>query len=81
MLAGWEAGCVPVGKPLVGELVSLVSGGARCSGHKRQWGRRAGEQHDCAGQGGGGSQAWTAGGSLGWTHDTPRLSGGGQTEQ
>lgn len=33
-----------------------------------------------AGEGGGG-QAWTAGGSLGWTHDTPRLSGGGQTEQ
>ena len=42
MLAGWEAGYVAVGKPLVGELVAPVSDGAQCSGHKRQWGRRAG---------------------------------------
>ena len=53
VLAGWEAGCMPMGEPLVRELVSPVSGGAQCSGHKRQWGRRAGEQHDCTCRGGG----------------------------
>lgn len=53
MLAGWEAGRMPMGEPLVRELVSPVSGGAWCSGHKRQCGRRAGEQHDCTFRGGG----------------------------
>lgn len=53
MLAGWEAGYVAVGKPLVGELVA-ASDAAQRSGHKKQWGRRAGEQHDCTCQGGGG---------------------------
>lgn len=81
MLAGWEAGYVAVGKPLVGELVAPVSDAAQCSGHKRQWGRRAGEQHHCTCQGGGGRPGLDSRGSCGWTHDTPRLSGGGQTEQ
>ena len=50
MLAGWEAGYVAVGKPLVGELVAPVSDGAQCSGHKRQWGRRAGWGSYCLGR-------------------------------